>query len=145
MWKKDEFVISDDRSLIEFDMVYCFITEESYWGKERSREGMSEALNRSVLCFGMFIDERGMHKQIGFARVAGDNAYFGLLADVFILKEYRGRGLGKWLIHTIAHHPDVSKLRKFILYTNTPDFYRHNDFDLYDQSGVAKFMELQKK
>lgn len=50
----------------------------------------------------------GSH-QIGVARVLSDHAIFAYLMDVFIHEDYRGRGLGKWLIETIHSHPDIKK------------------------------------
>jgi hypothetical protein len=35
--------------------------------------------------------------QIGYARILSDYALVAYLADVFIIGEYRGRGLSKWL------------------------------------------------
>jgi hypothetical protein len=52
-----------------------------------------EAVGRSVeksLCFGLY---RG-YEQIWFARVVTDRATVAYLADVFVLGEHRGRGLG---------------------------------------------------
>ncbi len=141
MWKKEEFVIFDDKSRLDVDVIYRFIAEESYWGRGRSREAMVEAIEKSVLCFGLYRDAPQGAKQVGFARVVGDNAVCGYIADVFMLGEYRGRGLGKWLIRTVVEHPDVAKLRRVMLHTSTPDFYRDARFEIYDQSGASKFME----
>jgi len=57
------------------------------------------------------------NKQIGFARVVTDCTLFGYLADVFIIEEYRGRGLSKWLMDCIINHPDIKELRAWMLAT----------------------------
>jgi len=65
------------------------------------------------LPFGLY---RGA-EQIGFARVVTDYATFAWLADVFVLNEFRGRGLAKWLIEVVVNHPDLQGLRVWVLGT----------------------------
>ncbi|HEX5316989.1 MAG TPA: GNAT family N-acetyltransferase, partial [Candidatus Kapabacteria bacterium] len=56
-------------------------------------------------------------KQIGFARVITDFATYAYLADVFVLEEYRGQGLSKWLMQCIIEHPALQGFRRFTLAT----------------------------
>jgi len=56
-------------------------------------------------------------RQVGFARVITDRATYAYLADVFVLDEYRGRGLGTWLMSVIMAHPALQGLRRFALAT----------------------------
>jgi GNAT superfamily N-acetyltransferase len=139
--EKDGFLISDDKLLLDLDVVHRFIAEESYWGKGRSREEMAEAIRKSAHCFGIYCKFPDRIEQVGFARVVGDDIFFAVIADVFVLPAYRGNGLAKWLVRTILNHPAVKGLRRRVLFTNTPDVYRSSGFDIYDQSGVSKFME----
>jgi GNAT superfamily N-acetyltransferase len=76
------------------------------------------------------------NQQIGFARVITDKATFAYLADVFIIKEYRGRGLSKWLLQTIHAHPELQGLRRWLL--GTKDAH-----DLYTQFGWSSITEEQ--
>jgi GNAT superfamily N-acetyltransferase len=85
--------------------------------------------NEHSLCFGVYKQEA----QVGFARVVTDRATFAYLADVFIVDEHRGRGLGKWLIDTILSHDDLTGLRRWLLVTR-------DAHDLYRKCG---FRELQ--
>jgi GNAT superfamily N-acetyltransferase len=55
--------------------------------------------------------------QIGFARLVTDYATFAWLADVFVLPEFQGQGIGKWLIEVIVAHPRVQGLRRWVLAT----------------------------
>jgi GNAT superfamily N-acetyltransferase len=52
------------------------------------------------------------------ARVVSDYSIFAYLCDVFIDEEYRGHGLGKWLIQTIMEHPDLKEMRRWVLVTS---------------------------
>ena len=86
---RDGFVISTDRSRLDIDAIQRFLSEDSYWARERTLEQTKTAIENSI-CFGLYQSGR----QIGFARVVSDRATFAYLGDVFIIDEYRGRGLG---------------------------------------------------
>jgi GNAT superfamily N-acetyltransferase len=111
-WTKDEFLISDDRLRLQFDVIRRFLADEAYWAKSRTPEQTRTAIEHS-LCFGLYAGEH----QIGFARVITDHATFAYLGDVFVLNEYRGRGLSKWLMEIIVGHPDLQGLRRWLLAT----------------------------
>lgn len=111
-WQNGEFTISTDKNLLQIEAIHQFLSRDSYWATERTREQTATAIEHS-LCFGVFADE----KQIGFARVISDYATFAYLGDVYILEEFRGRGISKWLMETIIKHPDLQNLRRWILAT----------------------------
>ena len=54
---------------------------------------------------------------VGFARVVTDRATFAWIADVFVLNEYRGQGLSKWLMEIIIAHPQLQGFRRWVLST----------------------------
>lgn len=110
--RRDEFLISTDREQLDVDAVQQFLAEESYWARERTLEQTRTAIENSI-CFGVY----HTGKQIGFARVVSDQATFAYLGDVFIIDEYRGRGLSKWLMEVIISHPDLQGLRRWVLAT----------------------------
>lgn len=111
-WQNGEFTISTDRNRLQIDAIHKFLTEESYWARERTREQTETALKNS-LPFGVYKGEN----QIGLARVVSDFATFAYLGDVYILEEFRGRGLSVWLMETIIGFPDLQNLRRWILAT----------------------------
>ncbi|MGI8495083.1 MAG: GNAT family N-acetyltransferase [Pyrinomonadaceae bacterium] len=122
-WQKDGFTISTDKNLLQIGRIQKFLTEESYWAKERTREQTTLAIENSV-CFGVYAGE----KQIGFARVVSDHATFAYLGDVYVLEEFRGKGVSKWLMKIIIEHPDLQNLRRWILATK-------DAHTLYEQFG----------
>jgi len=111
-WQNGEFTISTDRNFLQTDAIHKFLTEESYWAKERTLEQTTTAVKNS-LPFGVYKSEN----LIGFARVVTDYATFAYIGDVFILEEFRGRGLSLWLMETILAHPDLQGFRRWILAT----------------------------
>jgi GNAT superfamily N-acetyltransferase len=130
-WRKGEFTISTDRSHLQTNVIQKFLSEESYWAKERTEEQTITAIENS-LPFGVYRGE----KQIGFARVVTDFATFAYIGDVFVLEEFRGKGLSKWLMETIVSHPDLQGFRRWILATR-------DAHSLYEKFGFTnlKFPE----
>lgn len=108
---KDKFTVSTDKEKFNIDMIHSFLTN-SYWAEGISREIIRRSIEGS-LCFGVFENDR----QVGFARMITDKATFAYLADVFIIKEYRGLGLSKWLMEVIMSHPGLQGLRRMMLAT----------------------------
>jgi GNAT superfamily N-acetyltransferase len=120
------FHISTDKNLLDVGVIDKFLSEESYWANRRTREQTEKAIENSI-CFGLYDGE----KQIGFARVVSDRATFAYLGDVFVLKEYRGRGLSKMLMEAVVSHPDLQGLRRWLLATkDAHGLYEQFDFKL---------------
>ena len=109
--ERDEFLVSTDPARFDIDAIHAFLTS-SYWAAGIPRAVVERAMAGSI-CFGLYDG----HRQIGFARVITDRATFAYLADVYVLEEYRGRGLGTWLVETVIAHPDLRGLRRFVLVT----------------------------
>lgn len=135
-WNKENYKVSTNKSLFDLSIIHQFLSEEAYWSKGVPQEVMIRAIENS-LCFGLFVNA----SQIGFARLVTDKATFAYLADVFIVPEFRGKGLSKWLMSCIKEHPDLQGLRRMALVTADA----HN---LYSQFGFKpisnpdRFMEI---
>lgn len=114
-WKKGVFTISDDTSRLDLQTIHSFLTT-AYWCGGIPEAVVRKALQRS-LCFGVYTTENNAEQQVGFGRAITDRATFAYLADVFIVKEYRGRGLAQWLIECVLKHPDLQGLRQILLAT----------------------------
>lgn len=108
----DAIVINTDREKLQIEVIQEFLANDSYWARERTLEQTKTAIENSM-CFGVYDGER----QIGFARVVTDKATFAYLGDVFIVNEFRGRGLSKRLMQEIISHPDLQGLRRWVLAT----------------------------
>lgn len=107
-----QFTITTDKTLLDLPMIQRFLVEQSYWAQERTEEQTRTAIENSI-CFGVFDGER----QIGFGRVVTDKATFAYVGDVFIIDEFRGQGLSKWLMQVMVEHPELQGLRRWILAT----------------------------
>lgn len=128
----NEYEIDDDRSRLDLDAIHDFLSNKSYWAGNRTREQTETAIANSI-CFGVYDGPR----QIGFARVVSDKATFAYLGDVYILEEYRGRGLSKWLMQVIVDHPDLQGLRRWVLATK-------DAHGLYEKFGFHEFVHPER-
>jgi len=138
VWQRNGFVITTDRDRLDVDFIHKFLSHSSYWAQDRSRELVERSIDNS-LNFGVFKEE----KQVGFARVVTDYATFAWLADVFIADEYRGRGLGKWLIEVITSHPNLQGFRRWLLATrDAHELYRRVGF--HEVAEPKRWMERTK-
>ena len=136
---EQEFIISTDQSRLDIDMIHRFLSEESYWANKRTLEQTKTAIENSI-CFGVYLGD----KQVGFARVVTDKATFAYVGDVFVLREFRGFGIGKMLMEAMLSHPELQGLRRWILATK-------DAHGLYEQFGFSELrfpersMELPAK
>jgi GNAT superfamily N-acetyltransferase len=118
---KDNFLISTDKSKLDLKAIHHFLSTQSYWAQNRPYEVVEKAVENSM-CFGIF----DLDKLAGFARIVTDYTTFAWLCDVFVLPEYRGLGLGKWLVESIMAHPDIKNVRRILLATrDAHELYQH--------------------
>lgn len=125
--KQGEFEISTDLARLQLNEIHRYLSR-SYWASGRSLETVRSSTHNS-LCFGLYHGPR----QVGFARVISDKATFAYLCDVYVLEDYQGQGLGKWLMSVVVSHPELQNLRRFVLATR-------DAHGLYEQFG---FVSLQ--
>ena len=106
------YEVSTDPARLDLDVVHGFLVT-AYWCEGIARETVERAVAGSIP-FGLYAPDGA---QAGFARVVTDRATFAYLADVFVLPEHRGRGLGVRLVADVLAHPDLQGLRRFHLAT----------------------------
>jgi len=110
------YELDDDKARIDRDAVHAYVAGESYWATGRSRETMDALIESAQRVCGLY--HGGI--QVGFSRSLSDFHVRSYLADVYVLPEYRGRGLGvelvrfsveegplagtAWLLHTADAH-----------------------------------------
>jgi GNAT superfamily N-acetyltransferase len=131
-----EYEISTDKTRLDLNVIHHFLAEEAYWSPGIPRAIVEKSVENS-LCFGVYHGAA----QIGFGRVVTDKATFALLADLFILKEHRGRGLSKWLMRLIVEHEDLAKLRRLLLLTSDAHGL-YSQFGFTPLGAPARFMEI---
>jgi N-acetylglutamate synthase-like GNAT family acetyltransferase len=133
-WKKDNFVISTNKSKLQIDRIHKFLSQEAYWCIGVPKSVVEKAIEGS-LCFGVY-DESDNTAQIGYARLVTDKATFAWLCDVYIENEYRGEGLSKWLMECLLAHPELQGLRRICLATkDAHKLYEKYGFEVTKSPG----------
>ena len=128
--RRGDFTISTDPARLDLDAICGFLTR-AYWAKGRPDQATVRAYAHSLV-FGLYDGAR----QIGMARVVSDTVIFAYLMDVFVQEEYRGRGLGTWLIETVLSHPDLKDVRRWMLATSDAhELYARFGFVPLDEPG----------
>jgi GNAT superfamily N-acetyltransferase len=123
-WKRDGFSISDDPERLDIGFIDGAL-QTSYWARGRSIDTIRQSI-RNSLCFGVYEGDR----QIGFARVVTDQCTFSWVCDVIITPQYRGRGIGTWLMQCVVDHPQTKSTMQIL---GTKDAH-----SLYEKVGFVR-------
>jgi GNAT superfamily N-acetyltransferase len=109
------YQLDDDPARLDLEAIWDFLSTEAYWGTDRSRDVVERQVREAARTIGLYHEGR----QVGFARVVSDGR-IAYLADVYVLRDHRGHGLGvelvrasveegpqrglRWLLHTRDAH-----------------------------------------
>lgn len=119
-----EYEFDDAPDRIDRDTVWGFMSELAYWGAWRDRDVVDRQIDASWRVVGGYRRDTG--EMVAFARAVSDGISLAYLADVFVLPEHRGHGLGlrlvttmiedgpgahfRWMLHTGDAHGLYAKL-----------------------------------
>jgi len=120
----DGIELDDDPTRIDVDAVHDFLSHHAYWAIGRPRETVERTVREASRVVGLYADGR----QIGFARAFTDGVSIVYLADVYVLPELRGRGLGKELVREMVEGSPWAD-QKWLLHTrDAHELYRRFGF-----------------
>jgi GNAT superfamily N-acetyltransferase len=125
----DGLELDDDRDRVDVDMVYRYLSEEAYWVLGRSRDTVERLVRESTRVIAAYDGDQ----LVGFCRVMSDGSNMAWLGDVFVLAEYRGRGIGVELVREAVESPEHRDLQ---WYLGTRDAHR-----LYEKFGFEPASE----
>ena len=124
------YSLSTDPARLDVATIHRWLSEESYWALRIPRATVVRAIANS-LNFGLYAPDG---RQAGFARIISDYTTFAWLCDVFVLEEFRGQGLSKWLMQQILAHPELQHLRRYMLGT----WDAHSLYQQFGYTPVAR-------
>jgi GNAT superfamily N-acetyltransferase len=119
------YELDDDPARIDLDAVQAYLGGESYWAKGRPLAEVERLVREAHRVVGLYKDGA----QVGFCRASTDGASFVYLADVYVLDDHRGHGLGLELVREMIENGPYAK-RRWILHTR--DMHR-----LYEKFGFG--------
>jgi GNAT superfamily N-acetyltransferase len=118
------YELDDDPSRIDREAVHWYLSENSYWARGRSREVVDELIENAARVVGLYQEGR----QIGFTRTVSDGHTQSYLADVYVLPEHRGRGLGVELVRFSVDEGPFAATKWFLHTADAHDLYRKFGF-----------------
>jgi GNAT superfamily N-acetyltransferase len=118
------YELDDDPARIDREAVHAYLTR-SYWAVGRSREVQDALIENAARVVGLY---RG-DAQIGFTRTISDGHTQSYLADVYVLEEHRGRGLGVELVRFTVDEGPVAQTKWFLHTKDAHDLYRKLGFE----------------
>ncbi|MFH2709146.1 GNAT family N-acetyltransferase [Klebsiella aerogenes] len=131
-WRKNSYLVSTDREKLDVKAIHRYLTR-STWAKGINLDTVATSIENS-LNFGIYHHDT----QIGFARLITDFATFAYLCDVYVLEEYQGEGLGRWMMECLHNHPLFEQLRRIMLFTTTaPWLYEKFGYQPVNQENYA--------
>jgi len=116
------YELDDDPGRIDREAVHRYLHGESYWAQGRPRATQDALIDSAARVVGLYHGTT----QVGFSRAISDGHVQSYLADVYVLEEHRGHGLGvelvrfsvdegplagtKWILHPADAHGLYRKL-----------------------------------
>lgn len=131
----DGYEFDSDPARVDADAAWSFLSTEAYWGRFRARQDFLAQLATAWRVVGGY--ETGTGRMVAFARAISDGVADAYLADVYVLPEHRGRGLGVALVHTMIERGPGAGYRWMLNTKDAHELYRRFGFA---ESG-ARYME----
>jgi GNAT superfamily N-acetyltransferase len=125
--------LDTDLSRIDLNKVHHWLSTDAFWALGRSRQTVQQAAEGS-LNFGVFDSRDNL---CAYARVVTDRATFAWLCDVYVDREYRGKGVGLLLSRAVVDALAPLDLKRVML--STLDAH-----GLYEQVGFVPFPDPEK-
>ena len=122
----DGYELDDDRARIDIDALHAFLSVDAYWAEGRPRETVERLVREASRVVGLYFNG----ELVGFCRAVTDGVSFAYLADVYVLPEHRGKGLGVELVREMVEQTPFPKV-KWLLHTR--DMHA-----LYEKVGFGK-------
>jgi ribosomal protein S18 acetylase RimI-like enzyme len=133
----DGFELDDDKARVDLREVHRYLCDESYWAASRPFEVQERLVREASRVVGLYVNDR----QIGFCRATSDDVSLAYLADVYVLTEFRGRGLGEELVREMIENGPYAETRWILHTTSMHRLYRKFGFGEPDY----KLMERPRK
>ncbi|GAA5155650.1 GNAT family N-acetyltransferase [Pseudonocardia eucalypti] len=121
----DRYEVDDDPGRIDVDAVTAYLRAEVYWARWRTDDVIRAQIRDAWRVVGAYAPDGA---QVGFARAWSDGHASAYLADVYVLDEHRGHGLGKALVRKMIDDGPGAKFRWMLHTEDAHGLYRQFGF-----------------
>lgn len=134
-----DFEIDEDVRRVDREAVWGFLSTEAYWARDRTREQFDRQLETAWRVVAAY--ERPGGRLVGFARAFSDGVLSAYLADVFVLPDARGHGIGAELVRAMIEDGPGRDFRWMLHTADAHGLYRRFGF----AEPGADFMERPRR
>lgn len=124
---RGDFFLTTDQSAFDFNAIHQFFAH-TYWANHLHLDDIKTSFKNSLGVAVFKINADQTKTQVAVARMITDYVTFGFFDDVFVLEQFRGYGLAKWMMQSVIEHRTLKKIPHFCLGTR----YAHG---LYHKCG----------
>jgi GNAT superfamily N-acetyltransferase len=128
--------VDDDPERVDVDAAWAFLSTSAYWATWRRRSDFESQLTSAWRVVGVY--DRSTGAMVGFARAVSDGVGMAYLADVFVLPEARGRGLGKELVATMIDRGPGAGFRWMLHTADAHGLYDRFGFEPADSTYLER-------
>ncbi len=132
-WVNGDFLLDDDRHRLDMDGIVTWL-KASYWARARPEAAIRRSWEAAGVVLGLYRGE----EMIGCARAITDFTRFSYLSDVYVKPEWRGHGLGRWLVETMIAHPEIGDTRWLLHTDDAHGLYRQCGFQEPDGTAMER-------
>jgi GNAT superfamily N-acetyltransferase len=130
------YELDDAAARVDRDAVWGFLSTEAYWNRQRTRADFEKQFASAWRVVGVYAAATG--RQVGFARAVSDGVTMAYLADVFVVKDARGNGLGKELVATMIDRGPGANFRWTLHTADAHGLYRQFGFQPPDHKYLER-------
>ena len=131
-----DYDLDDDPGRIPRDTVWQWLSTEAYWGRWRTRADIEAQLDSAWRVVGAY--RAGTDELVGFARAASDRVGFAYLADVFVVADHQGSGIGKRLMQTMIEDGPGAEFRWVLFTADAHGLYEQFGFAVPDETAMVR-------
>lgn len=130
------YAFDDDPLRVDHDAIWRFLSEQAYWGRWRTRRDVDLQVRGAWRVVGCYQEPAG--NMVGFARAVSDGVGLAYLADVFVLPEHRGHGLGRGLVDVMIERGPGSGFRWLLHTADAHGLYARLGFSSPDHTLLER-------
>jgi GNAT superfamily N-acetyltransferase len=138
MLRLGSYEIDDNPVRVDVDAAWAFLSSEAYWGRSRSIEDVRKQIGGAWRIVGCYDREGNM---VGLARAVSDGVAVAYLADVYVLSDHRGHGLGVAMVQEMIENGTGRDFRWMLHTRDAHGLYRKFGFAPPD----SRFMERTER
>ncbi|GAA2332221.1 GNAT family N-acetyltransferase [Saccharopolyspora halophila] len=131
-----DFEIDAAPDRVDRDVVWDFLSTQAYWHRWRQRADVERQVDLAWRVVGAYRRDDGA--MIGFARAFSDGVANAYLADVFVLDEARGHGVGKAVVREMIESGPGRDFRWMLHTDDAHGLYRSFGFDAPDGTYLER-------